>query len=174
MRDQRLYRRDRLCDVVSLGDEPNGSQRFDDDAGFRIMQAAEQGGKVRGILSAPQHEAAPLAHARSALGDRLLKSTLRIDTEVATTTGGLPRPRQRRRASLPNRHDGHEVRQEEHPTQSLIPNSGFLAILDDGRRYEGRTVPTARRIAWCAVAGCTCMGFARTRSPIEFDAAIGD
>ncbi len=50
----------------------------------------------------------------------------------------------------------------------------FLAILDDGRRNEARTLPDTPYIEWCEVAGCSCMDFAGTRSPIEFGATHDD
>jgi hypothetical protein len=50
----------------------------------------------------------------------------------------------------------------------------FLAILDDRRRYEARSLPTAPYIQWCAVAGCSCMDFSGTRSPIEFGSPFDD
>src|SRR5258706_13166076 len=50
----------------------------------------------------------------------------------------------------------------------------FLAILDDGRRYEARSLSVTPHIEWCDIAGCTCTGFARTRSPIEYGAAFDD
>jgi hypothetical protein len=83
MREQRRHRWDRLSDVVSLSDTSNGSQRFDDHTGFGIVQAAEQDWNVRRISSAPEQEAAPLAHARSTLGGRLLNEGVRLGASEA-------------------------------------------------------------------------------------------
>jgi hypothetical protein len=46
MGEEQLHRWDRLSDGVLLGDEPDGVQRFDDHAGFRVVQAAKQEGKI--------------------------------------------------------------------------------------------------------------------------------
>ncbi len=50
----------------------------------------------------------------------------------------------------------------------------FLAILDDGRCFEARSLPAVPYIEWCEIAGCSCMDFAGTRSPIEFGATFDD
>jgi hypothetical protein len=50
----------------------------------------------------------------------------------------------------------------------------LLAILADGRCYEGRSRAERQDIEWCKTPNCTCMEFARTRSPIHFGASIDD
>ena len=78
-------------------------------------------------------------------------------------------------ASAVHRFDGPAlVRRVELKANTVVGEFLFLAILDDGRRYEGRSLPAPPHIEWCEVAGCACMGFACTRSPIEFGATFND
>ena len=50
----------------------------------------------------------------------------------------------------------------------------FLVTLTNGQRFEGRTSRTPRLVDWCDTPNCNCMGFARTRSPLEAGATIDD
>lgn len=50
----------------------------------------------------------------------------------------------------------------------------FLAFTQDGYRFEGRLKHGMYHVDWCTRANCTCMAFARTRSPIEFGLTIDE
>jgi len=66
----------------------------------------------------------------------------------------------------------HRVELKANPAKDV--ESLFLAILVDGRRYEGCGLAKLPYIVWCDALNRTCMGFARTRSPIEFSAPNDD